>query len=324
MSRAPAEAEVSAVAGRLETAMRRAGAWSDPLPSLPPFRQAFGMDAMPFVHWLQGVLLPRLHEVARGASPMPPNSDLAAHAVREFDGDDRMAPVIDVLRQVDALCPPAPTPAASAPARGIGGLLALANLLTAIGIAVGLWVSQWAEREFAPRFPRHVSHVYHGSLAPAERFAPMRLSIVNEIGDGGVLGDARADVTLLVQRAPLQPIVPGRVEPPLTMQVTDRVEVEAVADWIARSGAPDSPARFAAAAELAQIHAVVVGARTRADLDSIAQRLPPGLPEPQIVEIEGHVPQGLSIGIAIVAGLMCALPLVLFAARRIRGRRHHA
>lgn len=300
--------------------MRRVGAWSDPLSALPPFRQPFGMDAMPFVHWLQGVLLPRLDDVARGKSTMPPSSQLAAHAVREFDGDDRMAPLIDVLREIDALCPPA-APSPVAPRPGIRGLIGLAHVLTVIGIVVGLWVSQRADRTLAHRFPGHVSHVYHGSLAPSDGFSPLRLSVVDEVGDDGTLRDRQVDITLFARRAPLQPIVPGPSAAPAVLPVRGRVDAASLARWIGRSGATDPAARDAAAAEIARIDAIVASARTRADIDAIASRLPLGLPEPQVVDIDGHVPQGLSIGIAIAAGLLCVLPLLAVVAARIRRQR---
>lgn len=149
---------------------------------------------MPFVHWLQDVLLPPPRDVSRGAS-----SRLAAQAVREFDGDDRVAPLIDVLHEIDSLCATPPGQAAIGPARGIGGLLPLADLVTAIGIAPGLWVAQWAEQ---------------GTV-----------------------------VALPAARQPL---------------------------------------------------------------DDIAKRLVPGVPEPQMVEIEGRLRQWLSIAIAIVGGRMSA------------------
>lgn len=301
--------------------MRGAGAWSNPLPPLPPFRQAFGMDAMPFVHWLQGVLLPRLNDVARGRSAMPPSSHLAAHAVREFDGDDRMAPLIDVLREIDALSSPASPHSPDSSRPGMRGLLALAHLFTVIGIVAGLWAARWADRSLAHHFPRHVSHVYHGSVSPSDGFTPMRLSVVNEVGDDGALRDRQVDVTLFRRRAPLQPIVPGASEAPVMLDVSGRVEAQALARWIEQAGALRSPELEAAADELARIDAVVASARTRADVDGIAARLPPGLPEPQVVDIDGHVPPVLSIGIAIAVGVFWVLPLIAIVISRMRRTR---
>src|SRR5262245_1291734 len=97
-----APAALAALADELERTMRAIGAWSEPAPPLVPFTKPFAMDTMPLEHWLQLVLVPRMRAIAADGEPMPPRSDLAAHAVREFDGEeDRMRPLFDVLRRID-------------------------------------------------------------------------------------------------------------------------------------------------------------------------------------------------------------------------------
>jgi uncharacterized protein YqcC (DUF446 family) len=96
-------AEIEAVADEVERTMRALGVWSDPPPPLVPFQAPFGMDVMPFEHWIQLVLVPRMREIAATGASLPASSHLAAHAVREFDGRYDMAPLIDVLRRVDGL-----------------------------------------------------------------------------------------------------------------------------------------------------------------------------------------------------------------------------
>ena len=93
----------SAIAA-LEAELRRMGWWQDtPIePERMQFRQAFGMDTMAFSQWLQFVLVPAAHSMLAGERPLPPSSMLAAHAVREFDGQDEANALCDVLRRVDA------------------------------------------------------------------------------------------------------------------------------------------------------------------------------------------------------------------------------
>lgn len=106
----PASREaINRTADRLEAELRRLGAWSDT--PLPPekmqFTRPFGGDTMAFEQWIQFILVVRLRDIAASGGRMPPSSDLAAYAVREFDGhEDEMATLIDLLRDVDALCPP--------------------------------------------------------------------------------------------------------------------------------------------------------------------------------------------------------------------------
>lgn len=116
--RARSEA-INQAADRLEAELRRLGAWSDT--PLPPekmqFTRAFGGDTMGFEQWIQFVLVARLRDIAVSGGPMPPSSNLSAYAVREFDGrDDEMAKLIELLGDVDDLCPPRRDPARFSPA----------------------------------------------------------------------------------------------------------------------------------------------------------------------------------------------------------------
>jgi uncharacterized protein YqcC (DUF446 family) len=99
-------AEVAAAADRVEAAMREAGMWQDaPLdPAQYDFRMAFAMDTMAFSQWLQFVFLPRVREIVAGGGSLPGASNVAAQAVREFDGmQDSAGPVLDALIAFDAL-----------------------------------------------------------------------------------------------------------------------------------------------------------------------------------------------------------------------------
>lgn len=92
------------LAAQLEQELRRLGCWQVIAPEFDPARDGpFGMHTMAFEQWLQAVLVPALREVAAGARPMPPRSNLAAHAVREFDGGDDRDRLCELLGQVDSL-----------------------------------------------------------------------------------------------------------------------------------------------------------------------------------------------------------------------------
>lgn len=93
---------VAVAAAELEAALRALGWWSDepPTPERMDFHAAFGIDKLAFSEWLQWVLLPRIEEGLAGAG-LPTHSEVAAHAVREFDGLWDAEPVIAALRTLD-------------------------------------------------------------------------------------------------------------------------------------------------------------------------------------------------------------------------------
>ncbi|MCI1145707.1 YqcC family protein [Stenotrophomonas maltophilia] len=62
----------------------------------------FGIDEMPFEHWLAQVFLPRLHE-ARADGQWPPRSDVAVAAYRNLDGQPGVESLLRLLAQLDEL-----------------------------------------------------------------------------------------------------------------------------------------------------------------------------------------------------------------------------
>ncbi len=62
----------------------------------------FGIDEMPFEHWLAQVFLPRLHE-ARADGQWPPRSDVAVAAYRNLDGQPGVESLLRLLAQLDGL-----------------------------------------------------------------------------------------------------------------------------------------------------------------------------------------------------------------------------
>jgi uncharacterized protein YqcC (DUF446 family) len=95
----------ASLADRIEAEMRSLGAWSTDRPRQETIDNggAFGMNTMAFTQWLQWVLVPRLREVADGSFPVPPSSEVAAQAVREFDGWGGASDLEGLLRELDDL-----------------------------------------------------------------------------------------------------------------------------------------------------------------------------------------------------------------------------
>lgn len=105
-SRVVDRTEYGRLADALTAELHRLGWWpegvADDAPASPE-GGAFGLDAMPFPHWLARVLVPRLREVAAGEMEPPGSSQVAAQAVRELDGVPDAGDLVDLLHQVDAL-----------------------------------------------------------------------------------------------------------------------------------------------------------------------------------------------------------------------------
>lgn len=100
-----------AVAGKIEEIeqeLKRMGAWQqEPLPPEAwQFRSAFAMDTMAFEQWLQFILIPRVREIVETRGEFPPESHLAPHAVREFDGRDDTDRLCTLLHEFDRLFGP--------------------------------------------------------------------------------------------------------------------------------------------------------------------------------------------------------------------------
>jgi uncharacterized protein YqcC (DUF446 family) len=70
----------------VEAEMRRVGLWREaPLEAEKyNFRQAFALDTMAFVEWLQFVFIPRVHEILAAGGELPAKSEVGAQAFREF------------------------------------------------------------------------------------------------------------------------------------------------------------------------------------------------------------------------------------------------
>ena len=91
-------------ADRIEAAMRGAGMWqTEPLPEEAyQFTQAFAMDTMAYSQWLQFIFLDRIRSIIAERGNFPPKSQVAAQAVREFDGFHEASELCSVLSEFDA------------------------------------------------------------------------------------------------------------------------------------------------------------------------------------------------------------------------------
>jgi len=90
-------------ANRIEAALREAGMWQEqPLPAEAyEFRQAFAMDTMAFSQWLQFIFLERIRSIIAERGNFPAKSQVAAQAVREFDGVIEASGLCSVLSEFD-------------------------------------------------------------------------------------------------------------------------------------------------------------------------------------------------------------------------------
>lgn len=91
--------------GEIEAEIKRIGWWrEEPLPpEMYQFTQAFAMDTMPYVYWLQFIFIPRVRSVVEERGQFPPASSVGGQAIREFDGQDEAEPLVTLLCEFDAL-----------------------------------------------------------------------------------------------------------------------------------------------------------------------------------------------------------------------------
>ena len=100
----PAPVSVLAHLERIENEMKRISMWQEgPLaPEQYNFRAAFGMDSMSFAQWLQFIFIPTVRGAA-GQNKFPVSSNVAAKAVREFEGYTETSQLITLLSEFDSL-----------------------------------------------------------------------------------------------------------------------------------------------------------------------------------------------------------------------------
>ena len=321
---ADAHHRFAALADDVERTMRMLGAWSDPAPPLVPFRRPFAMDAMPFEHWLQLVLVPRMREIAAGRAELPASSNLAGHAVREFDGRDDLTPLVDVLRAIDALSPDAPlfmSQPASRPAVGLGRRPGLA-------IALVVLVSAWAfvavalATRLAPFLP-FLTHPrafqsFTGSAAPGVDFQPLRITVTALVDDADAIRPT--DASLLVIRS-MRTMTRGPTAP-FDFTMNERPTEAAVLEWLADYGVDrHASAAHAAAAEALAVVATAAKARTVDALHVLPVGVHPGVHADELLRVgpqQSHWVELLLTAALVLAG---GLPIAAAVVRLARSRR---
>jgi uncharacterized protein YqcC (DUF446 family) len=88
------------LADEIEAEMRRLGLWGLTGAAELEVAGAFGAGAMTFEEWLQRIFLPNLKEAAQNGFH-PQTSSVATAAVRNLDGVDDVARLIELLAAVD-------------------------------------------------------------------------------------------------------------------------------------------------------------------------------------------------------------------------------
>jgi uncharacterized protein YqcC (DUF446 family) len=87
----------------IEAELQRVGYPS--LPSAEAFEstQAFLGDRMHFTQWLAFVFIPRVRAIIGEQGEFPSRSQVGVRAMREFDGNDELTPLVTLLHQFDTL-----------------------------------------------------------------------------------------------------------------------------------------------------------------------------------------------------------------------------
>ena len=286
---------IGALAEDLEKAMRDLGAWTEPAPPLRPFTMPFAMDSMPFEHWLQLVLVPRMREIAATAEPLPMRSNLAPHAVREWDGRDDVGPIVDVLRALDELCPPA-----RGETRGDGRRLA-AGVALILGLAawavVAIEIATHVASAVSSAYPALVIQTFSGAIAPGPDLRPLRVT-VTAAAENETLRPKMTELIVLRSMATMRngPTAPMRFTSTAPPTVAD------VVAWLSGYGAEPTAAERAAGEALAIIDAAVK-ARTRPELHAVAPTAE------ELLEVLPATPGWVAPALTVVVFLLGAVPI---------------
>jgi uncharacterized protein YqcC (DUF446 family) len=308
-------ARLAALADDLERTMRAIGAWSEPAPPLLPYVQPFAMDTMPFVHWLQLVLVPRMRAIAANGEPLPMRSNLAPHAVREFDGDEeRMAPLFAVLRAIDDVCPPFRAPAPAGDRRRL--VAAAALIVLGLGwLVVALQIGTWGARVAANLFPARVFQTWTGTTAPGRDFQPLRITVAAEITGAGTLN--LRDGNLVVIRS-MATMANGPTAP-LRFRVTTPPAPTDIAAWLATYGVPAGPPADAAVAEVLAVLRAANTATTPGTLHDVRVDGPTQPTADALLVTKPQTPEWVEIGVTVIALLLGLVPITIGAVRYARG-----
>ncbi len=223
---------LGAIADAIERELRRLGVWmTSPPARVPEFKAAFGADVLPFVHWIQLVMVPRVREIAATRAAIP-GRGVAAYAVREFDGQDEYRGLEQLLYALDEICTPQARPQIRLMGwRQIGAallLFAIAIPLALFGIQFSTRMNDEIDHRFPPRFI--LSAQLEGLESNAIRWVELFVEGV-EKSEGAI---ATESCTLVTVRSSTLRIGVR----PLALSAGEPIDPHRIAAWLGEWGAP--------------------------------------------------------------------------------------
>jgi uncharacterized protein YqcC (DUF446 family) len=322
--KAPLHDRLAELADGLEADLRRGGYLVDDSPP-PPFRAAFGADAMPFLDWVGKVLLPRLREFVKHRAPLP-GPGVGAYAVRELDGydqDEIVASIVNRLCTLDQWC-----------RESRGGLrgsltglversdgirvrnsiivLVVAAVLATLGIVAALDLIDHAHSLADPGILEEFEVANFGATAAA----PLRLRLDLRQPPGAPEQVRRVELLSLATPARFGP---PRIVPPLVLDPDEPPPRAAIENWLAswQPNATDA----ARHGDFSRIAALVRGldtTRGRAELDAaLAAALAPHDPGKSVASFPypGRASPALQNTILVATIAIFLAPLIPLALR---------
>lgn len=303
--------------------LKRLKQWIDPPPPLPEFRAPFGMDAMPFTLWIQLVLVPRLHGIEAGTMEIPRGSMLAAHAVREFDGQDEYIHLIELLHYVDdltggvdALGMNLPTFRRNPLPTGSVALLMLGIVVAAVAGWMGAQeINEWLTARGAPTLLQRVE----GLPAPSTGFQPILADMSFEVArDGSLRPDA---LSFLMPRA-MREMSKGPIRT-LELRANDSFDRKVIDEWF-RFHEVDVDAAMAerTAQAIEQVVSAMRTTESRDDLATLPSRIGNGVTLGSSFEVPPHSSARVEGTVLLFSLLLTTVPTMLILVRILRAREH--
>lgn len=306
------------IAAALEAELRRLGAWIDPAPPLPEFRAPFGMDVLALTTWLQLVLVPRLHEIADGVTPVPASSDLAAHATREFDEMDDHRALIDLLRQVDRLCVESGPARRRAPRTGHFTRVAAAFVAVLCVLTAASWfATEELTSALEARMPEQFFQRFEGIAAPGAGFSRAIVDATLErTRDHGL---STQTVQILLTRA-MRDLHKGATQPLRFDQNAGPEELDArLNGWLAQYEIdPSTPEARTSTKTLSAMLRALFAITSEAELAAIPARVGGGVTLGSGQPLPPHLGDAARAAITISLLLLTLVPATWWFVRRYR------
>jgi hypothetical protein len=247
-----------------------------------------------------------MREIAATGEPLPMRSDLAPHAVREWDGRDDVEPIVAVLRALDALSAPVVTGRRPLEGRRLAAGIALILLLPAWSV-VAIQVATYVASVVSVAYPVLVMQPFEGTIAPGPELRPLRITVTAAVEHEKL----RPKLTELIVIRSTKTMGNGPTAP-LRFTSTAPPSANDVAAWLASyGGEPNAAAR--AAAEALAIVADAVAATTPEALHAAAPATE------ALVEIMPTTPGWVAPVVMVAVFFLGAIPIT-WALLRWAGR----